>query len=105
MVCPAGRQRSAGRALRSLAAARLPGLERSCPGAPERGSRQCRRPDAQALRLALYGGPPERPVVQMEARSRQGGCRDAVRSEERRVGRGVSVRVDFGGRRIIKKKK
>src|SRR3546814_19908443 len=28
-----------------------------------------------------------------------------VRSEERRVGTGVSVRVDLGGRRIIKKKK
>src|SRR3546814_13709410 len=27
------------------------------------------------------------------------------RSEERRVGKGVSVRVDLGGRRIIKKKK
>src|SRR3546814_4546485 len=30
---------------------------------------------------------------------------DAARSEERRVGKGVSVRVDLGGRRIIKKKK
>src|SRR3546814_20478424 len=28
-----------------------------------------------------------------------------VRSEERRVGKGVSVRVDLGGGRIIKKKK
>src|SRR3546814_13968906 len=28
----------------------------------------------------------------------------AARSEERRVGKGVSVRVDLGGRRIIKKK-
>src|SRR3546814_17646578 len=28
-----------------------------------------------------------------------------VRSEERRVGKSVSVRVDLGGRRIIKKKK
>src|SRR3546814_12959195 len=27
------------------------------------------------------------------------------RSEERRVGKGVSVRVDLGGRRIIQKKK
>src|SRR3546814_11794155 len=27
------------------------------------------------------------------------------RSEERRVGQSVSVRVDFGGRRLIKKKK
>src|SRR3546814_18853613 len=27
------------------------------------------------------------------------------RSEERRVGKGVSVRVDLGGRRIVKKKK
>src|SRR3546814_13972588 len=29
---------------------------------------------------------------------------DAERSEERRVGKSVSVRVDLGGRRIIKKK-
>src|SRR3546814_16109243 len=29
----------------------------------------------------------------------------AARSEERRVGNGVSVRVDLGGRRIIKKNK
>src|SRR3546814_12211378 len=29
----------------------------------------------------------------------------AIRSEERRVGKSVSVRVDLGGRRIIKKKK
>src|SRR3546814_13244390 len=29
---------------------------------------------------------------------------NAARSEERRVGKGVSVRVDLGGRRIIKKK-
>src|SRR3546814_6057795 len=29
----------------------------------------------------------------------------AMRSEERRVGKSVSVRVDLGGRRIIKKKK
>src|SRR3546814_13249615 len=28
-----------------------------------------------------------------------------VRSEERRVGKSVSIRVDLGGRRIIKKKK
>src|SRR3546814_2371637 len=28
-----------------------------------------------------------------------------LRSEERRVGKSVSVRVDLGGRRIIKKKK
>src|SRR3546814_11600319 len=31
--------------------------------------------------------------------------RRATRSEERRVGKGVSVRVDLGGRRHIKKKK
>src|SRR3546814_12969167 len=30
---------------------------------------------------------------------------DAHRTEERRVGKSVSVRVDLGGRRIIKKKK
>src|SRR3546814_15028324 len=33
------------------------------------------------------------------------GARAARRSEERRVGKEVSVRVDLGGRRIIKKKK
>src|SRR3546814_2945324 len=32
------------------------------------------------------------------------GPRHRGRSEERRVGKGVSVRVDLGGRRIIKKK-
>src|SRR3546814_6867852 len=32
-------------------------------------------------------------------------CLAASRSEERRVGKSVSVRVDLGGRRIIKKKK
>src|SRR3546814_17550314 len=31
-------------------------------------------------------------------------CRVTRRSEERRVGKGVSVRVDLGGRRITKKK-
>src|SRR3546814_15890487 len=31
-------------------------------------------------------------------------ARAQVRSEERRVGKEVSVRVEFGGRRIIKKK-
>src|SRR3546814_11551508 len=31
-------------------------------------------------------------------------CRAPSRSEERRVGKSVSVRVDLGGRRIIKKK-
>src|SRR3546814_18778140 len=31
--------------------------------------------------------------------------RAAMRSEERRVGKSVSVRVDLGGRRIIKKNK
>src|SRR3546814_13761585 len=30
---------------------------------------------------------------------------DGLRSEERRVGKSVSVRVDLGGRRIIKQKK
>src|SRR3546814_18125839 len=33
------------------------------------------------------------------------GVQHGLRSEERRVGKGVSVRVDLGGRRIIKKKK
>src|SRR3546814_15144079 len=33
---------------------------------------------------------------------KEDGC---MRSEERRVGQSVSVRVDLGGRRIIKKKK
>src|SRR3546814_13488896 len=32
------------------------------------------------------------------------GALEGLRSEERRVGKGVSVRVDLGGRRIIKKK-
>src|SRR3546814_16397480 len=32
-------------------------------------------------------------------------CGGLIRSEERRVGKSVSVRVDLGGRRIIKKKK
>src|SRR3546814_13816536 len=33
-----------------------------------------------------------------------GGMQSSRRSEERRVGKSVSVRVDLGGRRIIKKK-
>src|SRR3546814_13428903 len=42
----------------------------------------------------------------MERRQRWMVCtRVSVRSEERRVGKDVSVRVDLGGRRIIKKKK
>src|SRR3546814_12530783 len=47
--------------------------------------------------------------VRPECRATRGVSRDnvaryTVRSEERRVGKGVSVRVDLGGRRIIKKK-
>src|SRR3546814_15074262 len=36
--------------------------------------------------------------------TRIGGATVRLRSEERRVGKSVSVRVDLGGRRIIKKK-
>src|SRR3546814_13982597 len=55
-------------------------------------------------------GPAQR-IFGAEERRREiiiaGGDEDAqpARSEERRVGKGVSVRVDLGGRRIIKKKK
>src|SRR3546814_14337319 len=38
------------------------------------------------------------------ARRRKGEASSAPRSEERRVGKELSVRVDLGGRRIIKKK-
>src|SRR3546814_8701728 len=38
------------------------------------------------------------------AESQQRGADVVSRSEERRVGKSVSVRVDLGGRRIIKKK-
>src|SRR3546814_11417538 len=40
-----------------------------------------------------------------EAYDRYGPLLTDPRSEERRVGKSVSVRVDLGGRRIIKKKK
>src|SRR3546814_15184550 len=36
--------------------------------------------------------------------SEDSSCAGSSRSEERRVGKSVSVRVDIGGRRIIKKK-
>src|SRR3546814_12906677 len=46
--------------------------------------------------------PPRRRRARQGDRRGKGACR---RSEERRVGKSVSVRVDLGGRRIIKKKK
>src|SRR6056297_4012513 len=46
--------------------------------------------------------PPPGPLPAPQCR---GARRDSARSEERRVGKSVSVRVDLGGRRIIKKKK
>src|SRR3546814_20972353 len=42
---------------------------------------------------------PAAPVEAVQVQQQQ------IRSEERRVGKSVSVRVDLGGRRIIKKKK
>src|SRR3546814_4802457 len=53
------------------------------------------------LRPAPEGGRPSSPArIASPSPSSQSG-----RSEERRVGKSVSVRVDLGGRRIIKKKK
>src|SRR3546814_16873967 len=46
-------------------------------------------------------GKPSRPQPSRRIRRRSWPCR----SEERRVGKSVSVRVDLGGRRNIKKKK
>ena len=43
-----------------------------------RGRRSCRRRDAQAPRCALSAGPPERPVVEVEARSAHHRCRADV---------------------------
>src|SRR3546814_11368087 len=40
----------------------------------------------------------------LDACAATGGTEDLARSEERRVGKSGSVRVDLGGRRIIKKK-
>src|SRR3546814_19390628 len=54
--------------------------------------------DAQAEHLDLALGGRE------QAAEHADGGRLARRSEERRVGKGVSVRVDLGRRRIIKKK-
>src|SRR3546814_11887422 len=44
-------------------------------------------------------------VLTPAIREEMGRSAVAIRSEERRVGKEVSVRVDLGGRRIIKKKK
>src|SRR3546814_18103815 len=69
-----------------------------------------RAPTSQAPRLAasMMPGPP--PVT--TTKSFRSSCwkrREMIcakrRSEERRVGKELSVRVDLGGRRIIKKKK
>src|SRR3546814_16484218 len=49
--------------------------------------------------LLVYGG-----VRADAAWRRLAALRGGDRSEERRVGKGVSVRVDLGGSRIIKKK-
>src|SRR3546814_18002569 len=56
--------------------------------------------------LRLYQRLPHRPPVagRQAVRDRRRHQRNQ-RSEERRVGKSVSVRVDLGGRRIIKKKK
>src|SRR3546814_12180348 len=53
---------------------------------------------AKAIRLALPDGTAVAPTIDDDDKG------DATRSEERRVGNRVSVRVDLGGRGIIKKK-
>src|SRR3546814_12497193 len=45
-----------------------------------------------------------RDIFDIAALRRAKGYAKGLRSEERRVGKSVSVRVDFGGRSIIKKK-
>src|SRR3546814_18591057 len=57
--------------------------------------------DAQLRFGSVLPGDDPRPHRSVGA----GQDRLAARSEERRVGKSVSVRVDLGGRRIIKKKK
>src|SRR3546814_13685906 len=62
------------------------------PGAPARG-----RKHEDAKWKTTRSSPPSRPS------SWRSSCRASVRrSEERRVGKSVSVRVDLGGRRILK---
>src|SRR3546814_20314076 len=56
------------------------------------------RPEAAPLRGRRYG---KRRTDGRAARPR---TQRSTRSEERRVGKSVSVRVDLGGRRLIKKK-
>src|SRR3546814_11257067 len=60
-------------------------------GAGEEAGRTQERRAVQAARAAARTGAPAQPS-------------EGERSEERRVGKDVSVRVDLGGRRIIKKK-
>src|SRR3546814_11684603 len=64
--------------------------------------------DAEAIVVAAQR--PEMRFVEPKSEAQQSAAilyrsRQRLRSEERRVGKSVSVRVDLGGRRIIKKKK
>src|SRR3546814_12010151 len=69
---------------------------------PRRGGSAA--PEQQAISEGRPAGGPHRTNSPQLAGGERG--RDLLRrSEERRVGKSVSVRVDLGGRRIIKKKK
>src|SRR3546814_4987301 len=65
-----------------------------CCFPPIIAERSARQDPACCRRLALF----------CAGRSLQSPAAQHSRSEERRVGKDVSVRVDLGGRRIIKKK-
>src|SRR3546814_17186215 len=68
------------------------GIGRFGMGLPNASISQCRRLDV----WTWQAGPDNAVHSYLDV--------DDIRSEERRVGKSVSVRVDLGGRRIIKKK-
>src|SRR3546814_12419157 len=71
------------------------------PGGAGLGARSADAGGAAVRQVAIHGhreGNPRR-------RTRPQSAEPGQRSEERRVGKSVSVRVDLGGRRNIKKKK
>src|SRR3546814_14147370 len=76
-----------------------------CPGdanqADQRRPGLLGRPYTKAVYGAMRRGAAFPLVISLPVRLPSGD----LRSEERRVGKSVSVRVDLGGRRILKKKK
>src|SRR3546814_19688380 len=74
-----------------------------CCRPPEPWAGPLPMPTEAAPGLAV--APQRHPLLEVEGLSLRLQDNRANRSEERRVGKDVSVRVDLGGRRIIKKKK